>query len=196
MGWLTLVPRKVRFVALGAILAAGAGFWLYRRGVAAGELRERLKADREAVAVAQAARTERAKAVDSATKAAKPVILRAAALHDSVRVIDTTMVTITLPALGTSMNSLKSRVELPAIVVRRIVADSLLLFAKDVLILAQAEQISADSTLIIRQADEIRTLERMKAPTCGAKCKVAAVVTGAAVAGEVIVRIARALKGR
>src|SRR4051812_33195261 len=101
-GWLSLVPRWAQFVVLGSILAAGALFWAHRAGYNSGRIAERLDNDRAAVEAATKARAIAGDAVARANAAAAPVTRAAAALHDSVRIVDTVTVTITLPGLGGS----------------------------------------------------------------------------------------------
>lgn len=194
-GWLALVPRKVQFVVLGAILAAGALFWAHHAGYNSGRLDERLTNDRAKVKAAEETRGSAGVAVHAAVAAAQPIQRRAAALHDTVRVVDTATVVVTLPALAGSVST-KQTFEIPAVVVRRIVQDSLSLLAKDGIIAAQAVQLQADTTVIDALKGENKTLTDMKTPTCGAKCKVAVAVVKVAIVAEATVRIVRWLKPR
>jgi hypothetical protein len=191
-----LLPRWAKFALLGAIVATGGGLWLWHRAYTAGQMAERLAADDRAIAAASQFRAEKAKAVADAYRQGAAAIRAANQLHDSVRVVDTVTVELSLPPLPGSLVPLRQTVTVPAIIVRRIVSDSLSLRAKDRIIATQADQIVADSALISAQAAENKDLRAMKAPSCGLKCKVAVSLVKVAIVGEVAVRVAQALKPR
>jgi hypothetical protein len=194
-----LVPRWAKLACLGAILAAGGAFWLYRRGFTAGRATEHLAATEAATKAAQTERAARGQAVADAYERGRRSERVLAGLRDSVRVVDSVTVLITLPGLAVSTGSLNRNpvaVTLPAIVVRRIVADSVALSDAQHTIATQAALLKADTAAIASLEDENRTLRDMKAPVCRGKCRVAAYATAAVVAGEVVVRVVRALKPR
>lgn len=187
MFW-ALLPRWAKIALLGSIVTAGGAFWLYRRAYQAGAAAERLKANEEAVRLASNFRAEKAAAVAAAIRAHAPAIQAANRLHDSVTVHDT--VTLIIP--GPSLTPVA--VVVPAIVVRRIVADSVALSGARVIIATQAALIAADSLNITALTDENRTLRDMKAPVCGRKCRFGARVATVIVVGETVVRVVKALK--
>lgn len=187
MFW-ALLPRWAKVALLGSVVAAGGAFWLYRRAYQAGAAAERLKANEEAVRLASNFRAQKAAAVAEAIRANAPAIRAANRLHDSVTVHDT--VTLIIPG----PNLTPVAVVVPAIVVRRVVADSVALVGARVIIATQAAMLGADSLNITALESENRTLRDMKAPACGRKCRVGARLIGIVIVGETIVRVAKVLK--
>lgn len=179
------------FVILGVILAAGALFWFGRSMYERGRDAERIAQDEARVDTAKVARAAAARAVDSVKKALAPIIAAATALHDSVKVVD--VETVEIPALGQIGNS-RVRVEIPPIVVRRLVADSLSLLAKDEIIMKQTAQLVADSLLIGAQATEITHLKETKTPICGGRCKGAVAVAEVGLVSWATVQVVRLLR--
>lgn len=185
-----LLPRWAKLVGLGAILAAGGGFWLYRRAYTAGQMAERLSANQEAVRLAAHFRAQQAAAVARAYREGAPAIRASNQLHDSTTVVDSVTVFVTLPAPGAA----RQAVVLPTVIVRRIVADSVALLHAQHTIATQAGLIAADSVNISALEAENRTLHDMKAPVCAGKCRTAAHVATVVVVAETVVRIAKHFK--
>jgi hypothetical protein len=165
--------------------------WLVHRSYEAGRAAERLKADDEHIAQAVAFQNVKAAAVAQAYRDGAAAIEAANQLHDSVRVVDTVTVEISLPALPGLSVSPKQTFTLPSIVVRRMVADSLALTAARGIITTQAALIAADSGVNSALRQENADLRASKAPVCAGKCKAAAQVVKLAIVTEAVIRLVR-----
>lgn len=185
------LPRWAKIALPGSILALGGVLWLLHRSYEAGRAAERLKADDERIAQAVAFQTVKAAAVAQAYRDGAAAIAVANQLHDSVRVVDTVTVEISLPALPGLSVSPKQTVTLPSIVVRRMVADSLALAGAQAIITTQAALIVADSGVNDALRKENADLRASKAPVCAGKCKAAAQVVKLAIVTEAVIRLVR-----
>lgn len=180
------LPPAVTIAALCVILAAGATFYAYRRGVAAGALAERLKSDRTSVQQTEGVRTRAAAAVVEQLRAVERSTPTVARAHAAAKIVDSNHVEISNASTSPTI------VEVPGPIITRFVEDSAAIRQRDAAIAALLTQVRADTSVIRSKDVYIRDLERATAPRCSWKCGavlgVVSTVTAAVVAHNVRIR--------